>query len=131
MRKIDKDCLLDVITRSYLESGDFNGTPALALAVHLGLSRDELTKGLTALIQEERASVVFGDIHPNPRIRALPDEPTDRQIAKLASAKLDDACVYPLPKHLEPIRKPPLKWRSDVTKPACAGYAPSPRRRTL
>jgi hypothetical protein len=32
---------------------------------------------------------------------------------------------------LEPIRKPPLKWRSDVTKPACAGYAPSPRRRTL
>jgi hypothetical protein len=99
----DKLIMLEEITCFYLDSHDFNGMPAMELASKLNLDHENLIKGLSSLIEDETASVVFGDIHPNPHIRAFPDEAKYDQIAKLSTPKLDHACVYPLPKHLEKV----------------------------
>ena len=43
----------------------------------------ELRQHLAALIDQEKIALVFGNIHPNPHVRALPDEPM--QLRKLES----------------------------------------------
>src|SRR5262245_25937727 len=58
---------------------------------------------LTELIEEDKVSVVFGNVHPNPHIRALEDIPKEEQINFLSSDRLEYACAYPLPKHLEEV----------------------------
>ncbi len=67
------------------------------------MDAEELTPVLKELILGERVSVVYGDRHPNPHIRALDDESIAEQIAKLMPEKLENACVYPLQKHLESV----------------------------
>lgn len=91
-----KEDILSDIARYYLESGDFNGLPVRTLLPRFGSDRDKLVKTLVPLIKEDKVSVVFGDIHPNPYIRAFPDEPKEKQIEKLRTLGLEHACVYPL-----------------------------------
>lgn len=98
---VDKEVLLEEITRFYLESRDFNGIPLQKLDSKLELNQDELCKGLTSLIEEENVSIVYGDIHPNPHIRALLDAPKEHQIGNLTPENLKHACAYPLTKHLK------------------------------
>ena len=77
--------------------------PSISLADQLNLGLADLIPALRILIQAELISVVFGDKHPNPHIRALQDESSNEQIAKLIPAKLEHACIYPLPKHLKSV----------------------------
>ena len=100
---ITQEALLQEITRFYLESHDFNGISVSQLAARFGVTPSDLIDQLTALIRRKLVSVVFGDIHPNPHIRAFPDELEESQIAKLSTPKLDHACAYPLSKHLEKV----------------------------
>jgi len=89
--------LLDEITDFYIASRDFNGIPYRDLKE----SRDEasLKSGLSQLIGNGSISVVFGDGHPNPHIKALPDHHSaEKQIDLLGSSSLlEHACLYPMP----------------------------------
>ena len=77
--------------------------PCISLADQLNMEVADLIPVLRDLIEAELISVIFGDKHPNPHVRALQDESSNEQIAKLIPAKLEHACVYPLPKHLESV----------------------------
>lgn len=103
MSEINKEDLLNEIARYYLESGDFNGLPVRNLISGSGSDRHKLVKALVTLIEEGKVTVVFGDIHPNPYIRAFPDEPKENQIEKLNTLALDHACVYPLRDYLREV----------------------------
>src|SRR5215207_5627070 len=69
-----KEDILNDIASYYLESQDFNGLPLRVLMSRFESDRDRLVDALLPLIQEEKVSIVFGDIHPNPYIRAFPDQ---------------------------------------------------------
>lgn len=104
--------LLAAITAKYLGSRQFNGFPLRDLA------SDEVPL-LATLVGDGLCSIVFGDVHPNPHIRALPDEPVERQLEKLRSRSVADACAYPTAKHLETVIDP-----SDfVTRPYALALA--------
>jgi hypothetical protein len=64
---------------------------------------DNLLRYLIELVEEDKVSVVFGNVHPNPHIRALPDISKENQVSKLQAGELGGACVYPLQKHLQEI----------------------------
>jgi hypothetical protein len=95
------DKLLDKVTEFYLESGDFNGLPVRNIPdYHTDSDTQECLKHL---VLNEMVAIVFGDYHPNPHIRALPEyHSPDKQVELLKTSPLiEHACVYPLPKHLE------------------------------
>lgn len=96
-----KQAILEQLTDFYLSSGDFNGLPGSTLIKRFG--SDDLLRNLIELVEEDEASVVFGNVHPNPHIRALPDIPKEDQVSKLRAGELSAACVYPLQKHLQEI----------------------------
>lgn len=98
-----KKRILDLVTTFYLESHDFNGIPYGSLPATLGTADPSVRKSLGMLVKERKASVVFGDVHPNPHIRALPDHPSDVQLKKIETDQILTACVYPLPGHLESV----------------------------
>ena len=98
---VTNSAILNRITNFYLGSSQFNGMPARSLADRLELSLDELRPSISPLIETEQVSIVYGDRHPNPHIRALPDEPISVQIEKLYSDRLERACLYPLSDHLD------------------------------
>jgi hypothetical protein len=85
------------ITERYLTSGDFNGFPVRDLA-----STDREQRQIaTALVKSGKASVNFGDRHPNPHILAFAPEPLGDQLQKLdAGTDLEHACAYPSADHL-------------------------------
>jgi hypothetical protein len=97
--------LLQQITSFYLKSRDFNGIPLSTLAEKK--DRDALLLDIGDLVRQELVSVVFGDGHPNPHIRALPEHHTpEKQVELLGSDMWDRACVYPLRRHLESVVDP-------------------------
>ncbi len=96
--------LLDQVTDFYLNSHDYNGTPVFALVKKYG--KAETIEYLSSLIRNGFVSVVFGDYHPNPHIKALPSEPKEEQNEKLTTSRFELACVYPTTKHLETLVDP-------------------------
>ena len=98
--------ILDDITAFYLKSRDFNGLPVWKLKAQYNLDDDKLRQHLRTLIEEGKIAHVFGDIHPNPHIRALPDEPKEEQLRKLESALAAHACAYPTAGHLTNVVDP-------------------------
>lgn len=96
-----RSAILNRITHYYLESPKFNGMPASSLAYQLTSSLYDLADALPALISAEAVSVRYGDIHPNPFIRALPDESIETQLQKLSPERLAFACIFPLNQHLK------------------------------
>ena len=74
--------------------------PVASLAHRFDASFESIAPYLANLIEKEEASILYGDLHPNPYIRALPDEPIEDQLSKLDSQKLEYACIYPQSKHL-------------------------------
>lgn len=94
-----KEQILARITSFYLESGDFNGMPLQALNDEFG--RAPVSEHLSGLVTDGLVAIVFGDRHPNPHIRALPDNLSpEEQIAKIGNFNPAHACTYPLPAHL-------------------------------
>ena len=93
--------LMDEATAFYLGSTDFNGYPCHKIRCLHKLSEDELKTLLYELVEQGKGSLVFGDIHPNPYIRAFHDEPKAKQLDKLKSQSLDHVCLYPTSDHLK------------------------------
>lgn len=89
--------LLVAITQQYLTSGDFNGLPLRRI---LGDVHEETRASLRALIEQGLVTIVFGDIHPNPHIKALSDEPVGDTLAKIDALGIEHACAYPTRAHL-------------------------------
>lgn len=95
-----KTQLLNAVTSHYLNSGDFNGFPIRDLD-GLYTRNGDLKKSLASLIRENKISLLFPDTHSNPYIKALPEEPNDRQIKKLYEFEdLTLVCAYPTAVHL-------------------------------
>ena len=91
--------ILDEISNAYLISRDFNGLPVRHLQAQHVLEDIELQQHLAALIDQEKIALVFGDIHPNPHVRALPDETKENQLRKLESSLTVHTCAYPTKGH--------------------------------
>jgi hypothetical protein len=83
----------DAVIAFYRDSQDFNGMPFADLVRRLRSPASSILRAARALVRCGEISVIFGDIHPNAHIRALPDEPIVSQLAKLAPDS--SACLYP------------------------------------
>ena len=101
---MNRDEILDELTKFYLHSHDFNGTPVSTLVKAHGEMR--VRECISSLLDDELISVVFGDYHPNPHVKALPAEPVEEQRKKLDSPKFLHACAYPANKHLKTVVDP-------------------------
>lgn len=88
------DALAEYILEHYLQSSDFNGVPITAILSKFGLSKPALLEVLSKLITQRKISLVYGDRHPNPHIKAFPDEEIEEQLRKLPELHLK-ACAYP------------------------------------
>ena len=118
--------LLERITAQYLKSGHFNGLPIYALAQQEADEKqgtdvpqliaqmleppkqptEEAVNAVRGLVEGGQATVVFGDVHPNPHIRAFPDEPKNKTLAKLSGPNIGYACLYPTAQHLKTVINP-------------------------
>lgn len=98
--------LLKEATDYYLASEDFNGYPCHHMKSARQLSVAQLRPILRKFIQNGTGTLVFGDRHPNPHIRAFADEPAQQQLEKLKNHSLDYVCLYPTAKHLAKVVDP-------------------------
>lgn len=89
------DLLVNTIVEFYLNSRDFNGIPVASLQRTLACSHEELKESLVPLIAGGVVAAVFGNVHPNPHIRALYDQPPERQLELLRNTKALTYCLYP------------------------------------
>jgi hypothetical protein len=95
-RGTTKETLVAEITDFYLKSREFNGLPLREVR----MKEDRLKAVLRELIDDGKVSLVFGDVHPNPHVKAFEAEPTEKQLEKMERFTLADACAYPTPAHL-------------------------------
>lgn len=95
--------VLDRITNYYLESHDYNGLPVSSLI--RDYSGPTVKDCLSELLTEDLISLVFGDYHPNPHIKALTSEPTEDQLKNLHEPIFKYACAYPECNHLKNVVK--------------------------
>ncbi len=99
------DIRLSIIVEAldqYFDSGDFNGLPVRTIARKHGISAVELAPYLRALVEEGKIEIWFGNVHPNPHIKAFSWVTREQQIEFLDSVGLDDhTCVYPSRQVLE------------------------------
>ena len=77
----------DRIVNKYLTSNDFNGYPLRDFEDH----KNEIIE----LINEDRIEINFGDVHPNPYIKALELDNKEVQVEKINKKGLNNACAYP------------------------------------
>lgn len=96
-----RDELIEAIVKYYLKSGDFNGLPAYALVGHAISDLATLKGLLRPLVEQEILSVNFGDVHPNPHIRALPDRAIGIQLTSIDATEDDRVVIYPTAGALE------------------------------
>lgn len=92
---LTSDDLLTALVEHYLTSGDYNGLPGYVATTTLAASIEEVKAALEHLIGAGKASVLFGDRHPNPHIRAFEDEPVSDQLDKLRKLSGDYFVMYP------------------------------------
>jgi|LGVF01.1.fsa_nt_gb hypothetical protein len=100
-KRIKKDEILRKIKEFYLNSHDFNGLPVRNIVRDSKVEEIELNDILISLIREKKISLVFGDIHPNPHIKAFWEEKEEIQIEKLQKSNLEPVCAYPSGVHLK------------------------------
>lgn len=96
------DELIEAVVEYYLESGDYNGLPARRLVGSQVPDLGTLKALLRLLVEQEALSVNFGDNHPNPHIRALPDAPVEEQLGKVDAALDEGFVIYPTERTLQP-----------------------------
>ncbi len=90
-----KNGIVKLASEHYLNSSEFNGLACRVILQEFDLTLDQLKNLLEELIQEDKISLNFGDRHPNPYIKALPEEPAETQIEKLNVSDLEHVCIYP------------------------------------
>ena len=82
---------IDTITKFYLESHRFNGYPFVNLKQELGMNFHDAFNFVRENVNNGTLTAVFGDMHPNPHIKAFSDEPQKNIINKLNQHK-DKMC---------------------------------------
>jgi len=98
---IDDSTALEYISEFYLSSRDFNGVPVRTLRNELGLEQPTAKELLERLLRAEKIDLLFGNIHPNPHIKAFSHIPHEKQLQFLKEIGLTDSvCVYPGKIHL-------------------------------
>jgi len=98
---IDDQRLLDKITEFYFSSGDFNGFPIFALRKEFGATLEQAKAVSRQLLMTEKIDIVFGNIHPNPHIKAFSHISNEHQLKFLHELEFTDhICLYPSKKHL-------------------------------
>jgi hypothetical protein len=100
MSELPTEKIIGAVTSFYLESHDFNGIPAAALAEQLGSAWQAVHPRLKELIDDDLVGVLYEDTAINSHVIRVGFEPKETQIAKLAAADLHQTCIYPRPKHL-------------------------------
>ncbi len=92
----------DEVTKHYLESGDFNGYPIYALKKGFNVEDEGAKDLLRELIRARCIDVVFGNIHPNPHIKAFSETTAEQQIEFLEELEFSEHfCLYPSRETLE------------------------------
>lgn len=91
-----ESAIIDEVTKFYFDSGDFNGYPTYRLKEKFGLNDKAAKKIIRDLVLARRIDVVFGNIHPNPHIKAFSDSPAEQQLEFLDQLEFSDHfCLYP------------------------------------
>lgn len=91
-----KQAVIDEVTKHYLESGDFNGYPVYALKKSFDIGDEAAKDLLRELITARKIDVLFGNIHPNPHIKAFSDTTAEQQIEFLETLEFSEHfCLYP------------------------------------
>ena len=103
MHGVNKDGILNEITRFYLESPDFNGISPAELSRRLSVEFSEIFDFLTELISEEKVGILYAPTFINPHIIRLGFEAVDKQIERLTNPETEVICLYPLPTYLQEI----------------------------
>lgn len=98
-----KDVILQTVTNHYLNSGDFNGLPAVDLSQETGFQWSEMNASLQELINENLIGILYSEFEVNTHILRLRFPPKDIQILKLNTDDLFHTCIYPLPNYLKEI----------------------------
>lgn len=115
------DVILKLTADQYLQSNRFNGFPVRNLLIGAKLSPDDVRLALQELVEADKVSLVFGDIFPNPHIKAFDPEPSAQQLKKLTATDFSQVCAYPSPKHLKTIVKPGAHAREPFTRRLALG----------
>src|SRR5947207_15023 len=87
--------ILDSATAHYLSSGEFNGLPVRDILTEYHVDQLQVFRAINALVRDRTACLIFGDRHPNPHIKAFPEETTEAQIAKLRQWRNTDKDAEP------------------------------------
>lgn len=98
--------LLEEVTAFYLNSGDFNGIPALQLAGRLMKQWDHIKPVVAAFIEKELIGILDENSDLNPAIIRVGFEPKEVQIKKLDNSNLQHVYIYPRTAHLKSVAKP-------------------------
>jgi hypothetical protein len=93
--------LLEEVTRFSLNSGDFNGIPALELAYRLGQAWPDIKQIIAPLIEKELVGVLDEKSDVNPAIIRIGFEPKDVQLKKLNDSNFKHIFIYPRTAHLK------------------------------
>jgi len=80
----------------YFESGDFNGLPISSVAKKHCLEINALEPDIRALLLDGKIDVCFGNVHPNPHIKAFSWITNEQQVEFLNTVGLTKhCCIYP------------------------------------
>ena len=98
---IEDQALLKTITEFYFSSRDFNGFPVRSLRKEFRATLDQAKGATRRLLAAEKIDVLFGNVHPNPHIKAFSHISNDQQQTFLQELEFTDhVCLYPSKKHL-------------------------------
>lgn len=98
---IDAATVLAYISEFFLSSRDFNGLPIRSLRKHFGLDMLATRGLLEELAQAGSIDLLFGNVHPNPHIKAFSHITHEQQLEFLRDIGLTDSvCIYPSKKQL-------------------------------
>src|SRR5262245_26076529 len=93
---MDDQALLQTIVQGYLTSGDFNGYSVGCLQREFILTSSEAKETIRRLLKDRKIDVMFGNIHPNPHIKAFSDIPHEDQQKFLDDVEFTEhICLYP------------------------------------
>lgn len=98
-RDMSDDQLLEIVTKAYLDSRDFNGFSFGRVARTLP-DVNSLAETVTRLIESERLQLLFDGIDENPAVKRFQVAPGDEQLQQLRDRGLTSAWAYPSPSHL-------------------------------
>lgn len=88
--------LLDAIAQHYLSSGDFNGYSVRRLRREFKLETREAKTTVERLLLIGKIEVLFGNVHPNPHIKAFSNISNEAQLRFLAELEFTDhICLFP------------------------------------